>query len=225
MKARQDVLDMPKKVQQAVADGNPEKLGGLHPVVAAITQLEFQGNLIPHAWWHSEKLRFSNGQPNFTAMLILADICYWYRATEKRDTSGKVVELRPKFGADMLQKSYREWAEHFGLTKRQIQDAATFLVERGLVKRELRSFESRGVMLYNVTFFEPVTAAIQDLTLPRPDMEGITSGRDTSHATTGEGVRQNVIPITPRQDTYTKNRQKNRQRIPTKEETQGGQIR
>lgn len=208
---------MGKKLQQATGDGNTENFANCsHPIVAAISQLEFQGSLIPHSWWHSEELRFSNGQPNYTAMLILADICYWYRGTEKRDTSGKVVELRPKFAANMLQKSYKEWAEQYGLNKRQIQDAATFLVDRGLINKELRSFENRGVMLYNVTFFEPVPAAIRELTLSRPDVTPHTSERDTSHPTTGHPIRGNVIPITSGRDTYTETRQennsKNRQR-------------
>jgi hypothetical protein len=205
---------MAKKVQQVTANSNTGNLlDNLHPVVTAISQIEFQGNVIPHSWWHSEKLRFNNGQPNFTAILILADICYWYRATEKRDATGQIIELRQKFGADKLQKSYHEWANQFDLNKRQIQDAVAFLIERGLVKRELRSFESRGVMLYNVTFFEPNAAAIQDLaicnTLSRQDVGGITSGRDTPPATTGHPTRRNVIPITSGRDTYTNTRQKN----------------
>jgi hypothetical protein len=93
---------MAKKAPQAVPDGNSDNAITIgHPIVAAISKLDFQGNLIPHAWCRSQKLRQPNGKPDSVALLILADICYWYQAAEKRDISGKVVELRPKFAADM----------------------------------------------------------------------------------------------------------------------------
>jgi hypothetical protein len=71
------------------------------PTVAAITDLNFTGNIIPHSWWQTERLRLDSGKPNTTAILILSDICYWYRAVQERDeTTGAVVAVRRRFKGD-----------------------------------------------------------------------------------------------------------------------------
>ena len=56
-------------------------------------QINITGNVIPMIWF--EQIRFSNGKPNTNAIMILADIVYWYRPIEERDEqTGRVVELK-----------------------------------------------------------------------------------------------------------------------------------
>lgn len=139
------------------------------PTVAAITDLNFIGNIIPQDWWQADRLRLDTGKPNALAILILSDICYWYRAIEERDDArGTVLRLRRRFKADKLQKSYSAWADQFGFSKRQVQRAIAFLIERGLIRRELRTVSAKGMTLSNVTFFEPVVNILKEITCVHP---------------------------------------------------------
>jgi DNA-binding Lrp family transcriptional regulator len=158
------------------------------PTVAAIGQLHFEGNIIPHTWYKA--ITFPNGKADVNAILILAEIVYWYRPTIERDEStGEIVSIRKKFKGDMLQRHYDAFAELLGLTKRQCQDAVARLIEQGLIHRELRTVDTPQGRLANVPFFEPVAEAIQ---------------RVTYHVITGHLPRSNGIALTPHGKTYTK---------------------
>src|SRR5262245_27255982 len=196
---------MAKKVQQPAEPGKQNQRA-ITPVVAAISELQYQGIVVPHSWWITDHLRYSIGRANVNAALILADICYWYRATETRNENGEVIARQRKFRSDKLQKSYDEWAELFGITKRQVQNAIAFLVNKGLITRELRSFTSAGRKLGNVTFFEPVVDTIKALTfdaLSLPKVRGITFKSDTSGVQKGEVAPQEVRGRTSKGETNT----------------------
>lgn len=160
------------------------------PTVDAVGRLHFEGNIIPHAWYKA--ITFPDGKTDLAAIVILAEIVYWYRPTVERDeATGEIVSVRKKFKADMLQRSYDSFAEQFGLTKRQCQDAVARLIKRGLLTRELRTVETPQGKLSNVPFFAPVVDALQ---------------RDSYHVKTGEGTRSNVTGLTSHGETYTKNK-------------------
>ena len=75
--------------------------------VDAVGRMHFHGNIVPSAWY--ETIVKDTAGCDSIAMLILADIVYWYRPTEVRDErTGEVVGMRKKFRADMLQRSYKQ---------------------------------------------------------------------------------------------------------------------
>src|SRR5262245_1092596 len=103
---------MAKKVQQPAEPGKQNQRA-ITKVVAAISELQFQGSVIAHSWLITHHLRYSSGRANVIAALILADICYWYRATKTRDEKGEVIARQRKFRSDKLQKSYDEWRDFY----------------------------------------------------------------------------------------------------------------
>jgi hypothetical protein len=110
------------------------------------------GNVIPHIWW--KKILFKNGKPAYTAITLLADLVYWYTPTEIRDeTSGKSLGYRKKFQADAVQRSYSQFKEVYGFTKRQTRMAAEILEELNLIKRDPRNFVVKGTSLNNVMYW------------------------------------------------------------------------
>lgn len=134
----------------------------LSPAEVAISQMDFTGNIIPHDWY--EHIRHDSKKPNLPAIIILSDIVYWYRAAEV--TKGnRVVGHQSKFDADKLQKSRAHYAEQFGLTKKQVSDAIEFLVKKGLITQELRTFTTdAGTTMRNVMYLEPVPEKIAEIT-------------------------------------------------------------
>lgn len=158
-------------------------------VVDAIGRMDFSGNIVPHTWYKT--IVYKNGKPDLNAIIILSEIVFWYRpVVELDEESGNVIGVRKKFKADMLQRSYQSFADKFGLTKRQCQDAIAHLIELGLVRRELRIVDTPQGKASNVLFLEPIPEAIQ---------------RDSYHVVTYDPPRSNVIPHTSERDTYTEN--------------------
>ena len=64
-------------------------------IVDEIGQMSFQGNVIPEAWYST--VVNSKGNVNCLAIIILADIVYWYRPSEIRSESGLIVNYKNKF--------------------------------------------------------------------------------------------------------------------------------
>jgi len=133
------------------------------PVVDAISNLSFSGNILPPHWL--KKITMSNGKPDLAGVIILSDIIYWYRAREIRDEgSGALTGRCKRFKADKLQRSVRQLSEQFGLTMNQVRDALARLQKGGYITKELRTVETDGgAPLLNVLFIEPVPEAIKDL--------------------------------------------------------------
>ena len=118
-------------------NSNMKGYTGTTPTVDAIGKLGLTGNVIPRSW--SQWLKYENGKPNPVAIMILAELCYWYRPMEEVDeVTGKIVGWRKKFKADILQKSYQDLAECLGFTVRQIADNCRWLKNKGIIKTETR---------------------------------------------------------------------------------------
>ena len=119
-------------------------------VVDEISKINFSGK-IPQNWF--KHIRFDDNKPDTVAIILLADIIYWYRHTEIRDEiSGLTIGYRKKFKADKLQKNYSAMAEQYGFTKRQVQDAMNRL-KSGIIIIELRTVTTTtGSRLGNVVF-------------------------------------------------------------------------
>jgi len=93
---------------------------GSSNTVSKLAELNITGNVTPLEWFNH--IKRPNGKPNLNAIVLLADIVYWYRPVEVRDeTTGKLTGYRQKFKADLLQHSYSEFAKQYGLTKDQVR--------------------------------------------------------------------------------------------------------
>lgn len=118
-------------------------------IVDEVGRINISGNIIPMVWFQA--IRYPNGKPNVNAIIILADIVYWYRPTEIRDEiTGQVVGRRKKFRDDLLQRSYGQISELFGLTKKQVVTAVNALEQMGVIKRNFRNMRINGQFVSNV---------------------------------------------------------------------------
>lgn len=145
------------------------------PVVNEITQINFSGNIIPISWF--KHVKFKNNKPDLLGIMILSEIIYWYRAREERDEStGQIKGYKKKFEADMLQRSYQSFADQFGVSKKQVQEAIYRLRDNGFIVVELRNIVTETKQtLANVTFLAPVPQSIYEITYPSPFQKGDVS--------------------------------------------------
>ena len=110
----------------------------INPKVLEIGNMNLTGNLVPEAWF--QNIVRESGKSYLTAIIILADIIYWYRPTEVRNEhTGKIIAYKQKFKSDMLQKSYDEISKKFGISKREATNAIVHLENLGLIKRVFRT--------------------------------------------------------------------------------------
>lgn len=131
--------------------------------VDEISKMNLIGNIIPHTWY--SRIKTPSGKTDLNAIVILAEIIYWYRATEALDgTTATVTGYKKKFDADLLQKSYDDFSKKLGLTKRQVKDAIKRLEDNGLIIRHFREVKFGDSYLNNVLYIEPVIENIKTIT-------------------------------------------------------------
>lgn len=141
-----------------------------------IAELNISGNIIPILWFEKMKYKTEKGteKANILAILILSDIVYWYRPYEIRDEqTGALVDLKQKFKADKLQKSYLQYANLFGSTKRSVKSAIDFLVQYPLINREFRDINVNNKRLTNVMYLEPIPNQIKEICTSYKKMEEV----------------------------------------------------
>ena len=137
--------------------------------VDAVGRMHFHGNIVPSAWY--ETIVKDTAGCDSIALLILADIVYWYRPTEVRDEqTGEVVGMRKKFRADILQRNYKQLEKSLGVTRSQAKAALQRLEDLGLVKRVFRTVDTGGMTLANVMFIDLDAERLREVTFP--DEEG-----------------------------------------------------
>lgn len=135
----------------------------------AMAKLHLQGNIIPKIW-HKTIVSEKTGKADLIAINILADVVYWYRPIEERDElTGEIVGCRPKFAADILQRSYDDLAEHFGISKGQAKCAVIRLEQLGVIHRVFRKITVCGVLIPNVLFLALNVDRLRELTYPDGD--------------------------------------------------------
>lgn len=160
--------------------------------VDAMSSMRMSGNIIPQSWYrHITK---ENGKPHLLAIVILADVVYWYRPQEIRDEStGQVIELRKKFADDMLQRSYEQYAEQFGESKRSITEAVIRLEKLGLIRREFRTIEINGLKCSNVLYIDLNVRNLFEVTFPKHGQTDtpLTKKWDRGHAEMGDISHKN----------------------------------
>lgn len=134
-------------------------------IVDASAEINITGNITPQAWYKT--IIKETGKPHLSAIVILSDIVYWYRPTEVRDEStGQIIAIRKKFKADLLQRSYQQIAEQFGLSKKEATNAIIFLEKLGVIKRVFRTVNLNGLIVNNVLYIELIVEKLKELTYP-----------------------------------------------------------
>lgn len=120
---------------------------------------------IPNTWYKT--IRFDNGKPNLIACIILSEIVYWYKPTVVCDErSGHISQIKKKFKYDLLQKSYGDLAERYGISKQQATNAILYLEKIGVIKRVFRTLTTYGGKLPNVLFIELNVERLIEITYP-----------------------------------------------------------
>lgn len=189
-------------------------------IVDWVGTMNFEGNITPHTWYQTVK--YPNGKANHLAINILSDIVYWYRPTIIREENNlQALSAKKKFKSDLLQRSYEQLADFFGISKRQATDAVIFLEKLGAIKRDLRTIIVNGVKMSNVLFIELLPKGIQKLTFPEltPIDERDSYPDETGHPPTIESdtlSHYNGTPPTLKRDTNTESTTKITTKITTK---------
>ena len=107
---------------------------------------ESGGVWVPFAWISTFPAQDrERGSERFLALMILADIDFLH----KPKPNG-----RPRFNADLLQKSYQDYADLFGVSKKRVTCAFDYLEELGVIRRVWRNLGVKNRGLSNVLFID-----------------------------------------------------------------------
>ena len=138
-------------------------------IVDAVAKMQLTGNIVHEAWYHTVTKK--NGKCCPLAVLILADIVYWYRPAEHRDEETQAVTYYKKFhDNDYLQRSYAQIMSRYGISKKQAYEALVVLENLGVIKRHFRTITtSGGNRMGNVMFLELIPEVLMKLTYPDED--------------------------------------------------------
>ena len=78
-------------------------------IVDAMGSINISGNIIPAIWYKT--ITKENGKPYLLAIVLLANIVYWYRPSEVRDQgTGHILGWKKKFSEDILGQNYQYYA-------------------------------------------------------------------------------------------------------------------
>lgn len=175
--------------------------------VIDIGNINFKGNIIPINWYNSIKLQ--NGRTDLLAINILSELVFLYRPTVVRDEStGCIKSVNKKFKSDLLQKSYGQLSELFGVSKKLITEAIIRLENLGILRRVFRTIEVYdGMRMSNVLFIEMFPEALENITklaaVPlQGDSHNPTEG--TALAPQGETNTENTTENTTSNKNYNK---------------------
>ena len=182
-------------------------------IVDQVGKMNISDNVIPMVWFQT--IQYPNGTPHNNAIHILADIVYLYRPKEKRDEeSGQLIGMRKKFKEDLLQRSYKQMAENYGLSKKQVTEAIKALEEMGLVKRHFRNIRIKGQNVNNILFLELSPKRLYEVTYPEKDTDspispsadiGVSPEGERGISESGEGNPHKETGIPLQVETNTKN--------------------
>ncbi|MCM1218853.1 MAG: DUF6017 domain-containing protein [Lachnospiraceae bacterium] len=144
-------------------------------IVDAMGSINITGNIIPAVWYRT--ITKENGKPYLLAIVILADIVYWYRPSEVRDQgNGHILGWKKKFSEDILRQSYQYYADLFGESKKTVKTAMDRLEKLQVIKREFRTVSyGDGLVCNNVMYVELKPDMLYRLTFPEeiPAVDGL----------------------------------------------------
>ena len=143
-------------------------------IVDEMGSINISGNIIPSIWYRT--ITKENGKPYLLAIVILADIVYWYRPSEVRDQgTGHILGWKKKFSEDILRQSYQYYADLFGESKKTVKTAMDKLEKLQVIRREFRTVSyGDGLVCNNVMYVELKPDILYRLTFPEeiPAMNG-----------------------------------------------------
>lgn len=138
--------------------------------VDAIGRMNITGDVIPANWYKT--VLMDKGVVDAYAVMILADIVYWYRPVEVRDErTGQLVGYKKKFHGDKLQRSYDQISDRLNITKNQAVRAIKTLTDLGVVIKEFRTEEFGGRKVNNIMYLSLDVDRLKYLTFYNPDSE------------------------------------------------------
>ncbi len=142
--------------------------------VDSMGEVPITGNITPPIWY--KRILLDTGKPDFVAVTLLSDIVYWYRPMEVRDeATGFVSRLQKRFKGDLLQRSYRQYENQYGIKKRIVKEAMDRLEKQGLIRREFRDITLENkTKLMNVMYIDINPEKIAELS--REEITQDTSG-------------------------------------------------
>lgn len=152
------------------------------PQTEAISRIDTSGNMIPVNWYKTiQKQESKSGKiarkPHLLAINILADIVYWHKNTVIRDEiTAEIIEVRKRFAADLLQRSYASIVNMFGCSDKDAREAVAFLESLGLITRVFRNIETKDGILPNRLFIDVHASLIEVATTtntPIPQLKKI----------------------------------------------------
>lgn len=148
-----------------------ENLASGNSMVDAMGMFNMSGNIIPQIWYKT--ITKTTGKPYLLAITLLSDIVYWYRPAEVRDeASGQIIGWHKKFKGDMLQKTYQQYADLFGESKRSVKAALDRLEELGVIWKEFRDIDcGNGLTMYNLMYIALDVDVLTSLTFPEKRMK------------------------------------------------------
>ncbi len=166
-------------------------------IVDEVGGINVTGNVIPHIWYRN--ITRENGKPYLLAIILLADIRYWYCPTEVRDeANGHIVGWKKKFKGDLLQKTYQQYADFLGESKDAVKRAMDALERLEVIKRHFREVElPGGTKLSNVMYIELLPQRLKELTYPKKeDIQGSDAVPIPSPGISGDPPRkfQGILP-------------------------------
>ena len=89
-------------------------------IVDENAKLNISGNIIPQVWYRT--IIRESGKPNLTAIIILADIVYWYKPTEIRDEgTGQVIGVKKNLSQTFFREVTSRSANSLGFPKKKRQ--------------------------------------------------------------------------------------------------------
>ena len=160
-------------------------------IVDAMATIKITGNVIPQIWY--QQIRKETGKPDLLAIVLLADIVYWYRPQEVRDeTTGQIIGYRKRIAEDLLQRSYDQFANMFGESKRSVQEAIVRLERIGVIRRVFRTIEFNGSKYNNVLYIELCPERLFELTYPEDSNGAVTQIRNRYSILKGLHPRNNA---------------------------------
>ncbi len=153
-----------------------------HEVLKAMSEIRLTGNIIPSQWFWLIGKKNKKGvfKADLLAINILAEVCYWYRLSVKRDEeSGEVIGHQKKFMADKLQLNYEQMAERFGSTKIACKRSSDLLVKLGCAVKDFRHITLKsGAKIPNCLFIEPCPEWIRESVAPKNEVTEAERGEE-----------------------------------------------
>lgn len=174
-------------------------------IVDQIGKIHITGNVIPHTWY--QWIRYTNKRGNYPdtlAILILADIVYWYRPFKVRDShTGHTTGWKKKFTHDSLQRSPTYYSELYGVSPKQARESLKLLESLGLIKIKLTSLKTPFGVIPTTMFVTPDPDEIAKISNKQSANSSTEGNYSDYQAFLNSGYWQEVRKLVLERDNHT----------------------